>query len=270
MSNQHRLRDKIAKLNATPTGTGADGRVLVEHSRFGFVVAFLQEIDETILARHLSFEIENGAVLGVEVANRRILRVRSLNSAGGFDGHLSLVNQPLSTENGPDTKALAALLGDFLTKAGAVLVRSNKFDRDVDAAEIGISAETLADELKVELYATAADSEEIAVNDFVTFCQNISDSWVSTDADGTVQSSGDAVDVDKLAALSGQDLAIMDDAIAKLANTPVQPRCVVLGADGKNDKSILYVGTKTLQIFFKLPDGRLPTVIARWHRRNDT
>ena len=100
MADESRLHDKLAKLAAQAGTVGAHGRILQPWPDTGNLGEILQEIDETILARLLTFENGSGASISFEVSNRRLLRLRHLSDASALQPHMALVDQSLSDADG--------------------------------------------------------------------------------------------------------------------------------------------------------------------------
>jgi hypothetical protein len=144
VSEERRLRDKLAKLGDEDTGTGArrlSGAVLA---------AMLEEIDEAILGRTLAFEGEDGAVLALQAANRRLLCVTELPEA--LAAERAVVTAPLGPEDEAALAAVAGALKAFAEARREVVVTALPFDRPVDPGMRGRSAAAVAKVLGITLY----------------------------------------------------------------------------------------------------------------------
>ena len=76
MSDFARLQDKLAKLRQRERVAG-EGRRLRGATPEALVAAVVAEIDETILPRRLTFQVEGGVDVHLAVANRRLQALMS-------------------------------------------------------------------------------------------------------------------------------------------------------------------------------------------------
>ena len=111
----------------------------------------LEEIDESILGRTLTFRGEDGAVLALQAANRRLLCVTELPE-GLVEGGAGLVTAPLGPEDEAAMAAVAGALRRFAAGRVALTVTSLPFARPVDPGMRGRSAAAVAQALGITLY----------------------------------------------------------------------------------------------------------------------
>ncbi len=150
MSEDRRLRDKLGKLADEESGAGtrrlsAAGRDLTE--------AILEEIDETILGRTLTFRAGDGAILRLEAANRRLLRLVDL-PAGAADPATLLA--PLGPEDDGALTAVAGAIRTFAHGRDELSVTATPVERALDPGMRGRSAAAVAQALGLTLYARPA------------------------------------------------------------------------------------------------------------------
>ncbi|MCU0853520.1 MAG: hypothetical protein MUF63_01085 [Rhodobacteraceae bacterium] len=144
MSEDKRLRDKLAKLADEEAGAG--------ERRLGgdLVEAMLEEIDEAILGRTLTFRGEDGAVLALQAANRRLLCVTAVPE--GLAVERAMVLAPLGPEDEAALAAVAGALKAFAAGRREVVVTALPFDQPLDPGMRGRSAAAVAKVLGITLY----------------------------------------------------------------------------------------------------------------------
>lgn len=146
MTEDRRLRDKLAKLAAEETGGGERRLAGGDLAR-----AILDEIDETILARRLSFRREDGATLAVEVANRRLLALAELPADISQADRARLL-APLPADDEDALQAVAEALRGFASGRGTLAVTATPLGRAVGPGTGGRSAAAIARVLGLDLY----------------------------------------------------------------------------------------------------------------------
>jgi hypothetical protein len=144
VSEDKRLRDKLAKLADEEAGAG-------ERRLSGALVeAMLEEIDEAILGRTLTFRGEDGAVLALQAANRRLLCVMAVPEGLAVDR--AVVTRPLGPEDDAALAAVAGMLTAFAEGRREIVVTALPFDHPVDPGMRGRSAAAIAKALGIALY----------------------------------------------------------------------------------------------------------------------
>jgi hypothetical protein len=144
VSEDKRLRDKLAKLADEEAGAG-------ERRLSGAVLeAMLEEIDEAILGRTLTFRSEDGAVLALQAANRRLLCVTAVPE--GLAADRTVVTKPLGPEDEVALAAVVEVLKAFAAGRQEVVVTALPFDQPVDPGMRGRSAAAVAKVLGITLY----------------------------------------------------------------------------------------------------------------------
>jgi hypothetical protein len=144
VSEDKRLRDKLAKLADEEAGAG-------ERRLSGALVeAMLEEIDEAILGRTLTFRGEDGAVLALQAANRRLLCVTAVPEVLAVDRAAAMA--PLGPEDEAALAAVAGALKAFAEGRREVVVTALPFEQPLDPGMRGRSAAAVAKVLGITLY----------------------------------------------------------------------------------------------------------------------
>lgn len=192
-----RLKDRLAWLAAGPSRP-LDYR-LAAPDEAALIAAVLEEVDAAVLGRALDIQTEKGGVLGLDIAGRRLLRVRALppGTAGGD----ALVGKPLSAT---DTEALAALraaLAGLVRGGGPLRITLSRLATPAGGADIGCAAATLAEAWAAPDPAPSA-AQGRGIAGFVEACSERASAWVVLEGGAETGRSGPDADCARLLALS--------------------------------------------------------------------
>lgn len=260
MPDTRRLQDMLEKLGA-PLGALNDGaRVLPPAAGSGFAAAILQEIDETILARQLTFTIDADMTMALEVKNRRVLRVSALSAHSALKAHRGLLDRPL-TETG-ESPALAAMIRDFVAETKSLHVAATSLTRHIDADEIGCAAQNLAVTMGLSLHGDAGAGASDAPIRLASHCREMSQAWLSIGEDGARHSFGDPAGIERLLLLSKSDLTKFNNLLDGVIDLEDGWRCLVLATATDQAPSILVLETGREKLFCLLAGNQLSAVVA--------
>ncbi len=228
MSDDKRLKDKLEKLSAEET-SGPGGRAVTHPDlRLGI----LNEIDETILGRVLSFRNPEGDVLELDVLGRRLMRVRSA-PATAAKGDASALTAPLEADSDALLSRIMSMIGAFAAASSALAVTTASLPQRPEPSVVGRSAEAMARILGLDLYSDAAPSapdapavpdhaataSELAVpkgsgiEGMIAALEGEALAWVWIGASGTLSSGGDATLLGPLAAAAETGTAALAGAL---------------------------------------------------------
>lgn len=129
-------------------------RVVAEIGHRNPLAAILREVNETVLARSLTFESGSGSSLTLEVAGRRVLR---LTGATGLVGAEPCLAVPVLEDEHKDT--LIKLLQALAARRSEVRVMSGPPGRGSDGVSVGLPVALLADLCLIELNETGEAEE---------------------------------------------------------------------------------------------------------------
>jgi hypothetical protein len=150
VSEDRRLRDKLAKLAAEEAAGGP--RRLSAAPGSDLTRAILEEIDETILARTITFRSDGGAVLALEVANRRLLGLAEASPDAVAPADRARLLAPLPADDDEALAAVAHVLRHFAEGQPGLAVSSVPLGRPVGSGMLGRSGAAVARALGLDLY----------------------------------------------------------------------------------------------------------------------
>jgi hypothetical protein len=151
VSDERRLRDKLEKLAAEGTGDGAARRLEASGER-DMLRAILEEVDETMLPRTLIFRADDGAILRLEAANRRLLGVADVTR----ETHGSAMLPLLAPDDDGALATVASVLRSFATGRTGLTVTVAPLARGSGPGNRGRAANAVGAALGLELYRSDA------------------------------------------------------------------------------------------------------------------
>jgi hypothetical protein len=263
MSDIDRLRDKLSKL-AGPSNIAPDGwREVVATDKSEFLRAVLNEIDETILARNLTFRNGKDASFSLEVANRRLHSVTDATPAALKSAAPELLGAQFSETGDTLTEPLAAMLVLFFEGAEQISVNTAKSAMPLDPDNIGCAAEVIATSWSLKLYENKQENADKKVGAFIDQCLGLATSWVQFDANGVHLSAGEQEAIQRLTELAQQNLSDFDKRL--VATFDEGAHCVVIGFGPDEGQSILYVKSANAGAFMDVPSDNLAEIHKLWH-----
>jgi hypothetical protein len=157
VSDDRRLRDKLAKLASADGDIGP--RRLAPGPDGDLVRRVLDEIDETILARGLTFRADHDSALGMEVANRRLLRLTALPDDLVDDEAAPALLSPIAADDEHALALVAETIHRFAAGRQGLSVETVPLTHPAERGAVGRSAAALAQALGIDLYADPAPEE---------------------------------------------------------------------------------------------------------------
>lgn len=255
MSEDRRLRDKLARLASDAEEVAGGARRLSGGPGGDLLAAILVEIDETILARRLTFRTDDGRHLTAEVANRRLLRLTDLPSG---DPALS---EPLGPESDPVLPSLIDALRTFAAGQTAISVETGPLPQRGQPDVLGRSAAALAEAAGIELYAASPAPD--APGTPAGFAGDVSGMALAVRTFGPSPVPPFGPEADRLAALDESQIADL----ARRARPGGDPAgsFVALSATGE-DASALFVGFESdgASVAAVLPARKIGEAISLW------
>lgn len=259
----NRLQDKLAKLGATGA-TDRRGQIIRAPDKNGLLRAILHALDETILARALTFQNDADHTVVFEVAARRLLRLTSQSGGAKSLAADTIIGKSFSAEGGPLVDALAALLDDFLDGTSQLIVRSAKLSRATSPSDIGCSADMLAQAWSLDLYGDQEASTTDLVEKFVAACAQYSTASVQFDGENIHQTTGQPDELGRLGELARCDLTHLDQLLDRCLPDADTPRCVVVRIGHPDHRLILYVSSGAEKALVMVAQEHLADIHRLW------
>ncbi|MBV1867954.1 MAG: hypothetical protein KUG69_08630 [Marinosulfonomonas sp.] len=262
MNDTERLQDKLAKLSSAKENIGAGGREISARDKSGFLLAILNEIDETVMARLLVFRNDAGNTVELEVVNRRLLRVAGSSTQAMPD--TTLPGQVFSEANGLLATSLSEVLEKFLTESEQVFVQAKRLEQAPDPTIIGCACKILAQAWSLNLYPSHGCAAADLIEKFIATCADIASAWVQIENGNVEHTGGAEKQVKRLVEIVDETLVEFDAGLNKHLLGSKVTRCVTLGPQGETGDVVLYAKSMTSGAVMVLPDAHLTDVIAKW------
>lgn len=252
MSQGGSLHRRLAQLAAAGLGQGA-GRTVRAAGREELSRTILREADTIVMPRELRVEGAAGQGLALEVASRRILRVRDLDDPSG--------ERALLLDAAGVGDALRDKIGALAAAGSAVRLVHGRVGRDIDPAEPGISVRALAEAWNVTLETPLPGAAGEVLDTFLSGEAGALLAGVMF-AGETSESFGDEKLVEALLALTEAELT----AALRQAGAAESWRFAVLGpaTEGGPHFALAAMG-ETLFLMAVAPDD-IAGVADRWRR----
>ena len=252
MSDRERLEDKLQKLANADDVFDASGRVLPLDASDP-ARAILAEIDETMLARRLTFTNQKGVRVVMDVAGRRLLQ---LIEAEGISGDALA---PIVESADPQLSGFSKAINDLLLEVESLNVQADPIPSRPDASTVGRSVEALekilGETAPLTVEPTQQDSapaerppENAPLDQFLA---------AAADMDWSVYR-GDVTRT------GGHGVALSEDIRSNALANLESPCAVVLQGRSPDAGAVLLGDTGTEQVAVRGPATAFPTLIAAW------
>lgn len=264
MSDFARLEDKLAKLRQRERIAG-EGRRLRGATPEALLAAVVTEIDETILPRRLTFDVENGPTVHIAVASRKLQALVSpAPDIRGADAG-GLADAPLSD---PEDAAVAALRAVFLAAfadAGTVAIRSAR-PAGAFASDVGIPANILGRAWGIESTGDELPSAGELLSRFLSEVTEDTLGWLRIEGEDVTDQGGDAAVVE---ALGEQAAIFLDSYFGKfeaLYPEPSDACATFIGPVEQTGAAVLFVEIGEVSAFIAAKAQRGPEILAALQR----
>lgn len=248
--------DLLARLNALqkePQFNSAGRRIIASGKPADNAIAILNEIDQTILARQLSFTTSSGDVLTLDVVGRRALRVVAGSEVVEAGKYL--------TESDNLDNFLQMLLG-FGHEAKEISVISNEPSEGLDSSIVGLAAARMMKRIRDIEYAPESGSLAQKILNRIPDA----DIWLIVRGEDAGDSFGDSDLVEALRDFTSGQLESIDSHLDSLAQSPDAAVATIIGNLSGEGKVMLCLRTKEQLAFAILPTGSVSATMQAWHR----
>lgn len=270
MNDIRRLNDKLAKLGDSEHRTSDGAREISFTGKNELLLAILHEIDETILARELVFANKTGQKLSLEVANRRLLRLKDQSGDTDIPSYHADLAHPFSEPDTSVIEALAELLCKFMEGSDALNVTPQKLVRVTAPSEIGLSPEVLALTWAINFYGSDSTTTARQIEKFITSCADFTLASVEFGPDEIIEITGPEPETERLIDLAQDGLNQLDENLRKCFQDAASSFFVVPGLGSDTSQSIAYVGCGTSRALMMVASENLNNVNSVWRQQNES
>lgn len=223
MSDEQAVVRKLASLGADNAVFRDGARVISNGLMPPSLAAILDEIDNTVLKRTLTFRLGDSR-LSLSVAGRRILTV--LAASGDLADAQPLIGLALSPDEIDGRAALLRVLAQLATHQDSVLLETMRPDDSAGQTDIGIPVAVLAEELGFDLGAPSANAMEL----FIDACGMIFVACLIWTKDGWAGQAQDEAILTQLRQIAERQWDAFCQTQSKLAPSPGKPQLITLEA----------------------------------------
>lgn len=265
MSDFARLEDKLSKLRQRERIAG-EGRKLGGASAEARLAAIVTEIDETILPRRLTFEVENGPRIHLAVANRKLQALMAPVPENSRVDATAFADAPLSDVDAPEVTKLRDLLLAVLEVDAPVSIQSERPAKGGFASDVGIPANILSRNWRVSDGQPEVLSPEEIVTRFLSGLKEDRVTWLRIEGENVTDQGGVPEAVE---ALGEQAAIFLDGYFGKyetLFPEGEQVCASVIASDDKGASAVLFVEFGELSAFVAASTDTILDLAMRWQR----
>lgn len=266
MNDTERIKARLASLAAPPTQPPQARRLLSPPGRAGLLGAVLREIDETVLPRQIRFVTDRGSFFVLELANRRLFRLREMGGSTLPGGRGGPVDQPLSETDRPALEALGELLRAALAGAERLWVAESTPADDLDLAALGCASEALARLWQLDLEPRRGAIDSDLLDRFVAECAALSRGAIVIDTAGVAQKHGDADTLARLDALASRRQAELRGRLDRCFPGSRHPAYLTTVDDGAGPEALFFGAGAGAQMFLSAPAAHRRQIMDIWKR----
>jgi hypothetical protein len=255
------LLERIARIAEAGTIYKQGRRVLAEGNPDAILPAMLQEIDETILARKLTFHNDADHIIAVIAKGRRLWQICEISPKSLIPKGANLVSVNLSADDDKAMNALAKLMQKFAKNSKVLSVSIADTGADSDYSAMGLPVPMLRNLWNVAAAATGLGNP---LQEFVeTISDDILASVVMTE-DDMIFSSGSDTQIKLLTGLIKDHLPAIAAEFSKLQKKDNPKSLIALNRDSKYFISCARMENMTALIVCK-PD-KFHDIVSTWQQ----
>ena len=285
MTKSETLLKRITRIADAGTTYKQGRRVLTEGGSTAILPALLQEIDETILARELTFYSDTGNSITLVAKGRRLWRICAANPKNMIPKGAELLAVNLSDSNQDEMRALAKLMHKFAETAKTLSVSIAETEPDSDYSAMGLSVRILREtwgvsaevsaEVSTGLAAVSAQDDKpkdaaakpegpASLQDFVDGLSNAILASVVMAEDALVSSSGSDKQTKLLQDLIKEHLEAMDAEFKKLRKKASPKSLITVNRDDKY--FIISARLENQAALIVCKPEKMPDIVSAWQQ----
>lgn len=257
MIDKKALSKKLNSLAASELRFDDGARIVAEGGSDHVLQAILDVIDETVLERKLTFQVDRSYVT-VIAGGRRLQGITKLS--GDIDGALKVIGKILSHEQTDVLESVAHVMTQLSERPGTVTVRSEHSNKMGAQTDAGVGAALLAD-----LWDAEPEGNATPMGQFIINCgASVQASLVFAQGE-IVRAKGDKAIQDKLQDIANDQWTSFEAAHAKLRKSKgAEPKLVCLNA-GLDEATTLGVAKNDEEFsVFVFTSEDLTSVYSAW------
>jgi len=240
MTRLHDLSARLKALSKKSKFNRNNARILASGNPDENNNALLIEIYETILARHLEFQTDSGANMGLNVSGRRALCITSMKDAAGSDIDNPLIGVPLSEDEHQEAFIKIALA--FAKDADELAVISSIPKQPFDTSAVGLQASRIYKHIQKVQEAAAVPVEKEGTP-AVRIADNSQDvlGWIVVKGVDAGQTAGDPEAIAALKQIAEDSGDAVDTYLNQFTTAADQPVAVMAGVLAGTGKAMLCI-----------------------------
>ncbi len=261
MTETENLLKRITRIADSGATYKQGRRVLAEGDGDVILSAMIQEIDETILARELTFYGDTDNSITLIAKGRRLWRINEVKPKKLMPKAVDLISVNLSDEDEPTMKALAKMVHNFADAATTLSVSVAGTAPDKDYSAMGLSVRVLK-----KAWNVAADPVA-PVGPMQGFVESLSNEVLASaviEGDNLVYSSGSDKQIKLLEELIRGQLSDIEAEFRKLKKKDSPKSLIALNRDSKYFIFCARIKPQAALIVCK-PD-KVPGIVSRWQQ----
>ena len=258
MIDKQALSQKLKALGEKKTAFFDGARVISDGETPSPMQAILLAIDETVLDRKLTFNVD-GSYVTVVVAGRRLQGL--IKASGKLDGALKVMGRILSHEDSELLDAVGGIMHQLVDQGGQVTVTSEAGEKLGTQSDAGVGASLLADSWGVEMSSVPPT----AMAQFIMNCGASVNASLVIAQGKVVRAKGDKAIQDRLEHIANDQWDSFSRALGKLRKAEeAEPALVCLNGGLTDETSVAVARNEEELSVFVFNSDQLTTVYSKW------
>jgi hypothetical protein len=258
LTDSDNLISKIARLASREDAFDQGRRVLSGTGRDEILGAVLQEIDETVLARQLTFNAQPGHSIVLIAKGRRLQKICEIEPESLAAVGSDLISQYLSGQDDGHMVGLTQLMVSFAEGADRLSVSVDEIGAGGDNSAIGVSVQSLS---AAWLPASSANGP-VTLGDFLASCRGDLIASILLENGALVSQSGAEKQAKRLKELAESAADDIDAELRQLHAEGVENRLFVV--DRKPGELICFSSDGDQMALLLIADEDLQKILTKW------
>lgn len=262
MNDRQNLEKKLSRLADVDDVYENGRRIISDGENIDILSAVLQEIDETVLHRKLTFFAGPNQEISLSVKGRRLLGVNHITPVTLIPAGSDLLGRSLSEDDAELIEVLAKVMAGFAYISQKLTVDVTETDGTHDYSSMGVAVKTLA----ASWSAHKIPEPTSALGRFLHACGIGQLSFILIADDTIIEDAGAADHIVQLKDHASPQINAIETAYHELDLKNTQNRLIIVDQKNDGDMSIGYARTKDQHALIMFDDEKLGTVLSAWHK----